>query len=106
MKQAAVRVCNIRFGDDELSSLKITFGVATRLDEDEYEAIAVVKCRYFSRNLKGAGHDGAQALFTLPLIVHGYLQGMESKGYSIFWLEPGDLHHPGFWGVQSLTLPD
>ena len=98
-----MRICNIRYGDDDFSPLEIVLGNATCLDEDDFEAVAALKCTYFNRKLTATGHDGAQALLSLPLIIHGYLQGLASKGYSIFWLEPGDLDHSDFWGVRSLT---
>ena len=101
---AATRICKIRFGDDEFSPLKIDFSAAACIGEDEYEAAAILKCIYFQRNFNISGHDGMQALLSLPLVVHGYLQGLELKGYSIFWVELGDLDRPDFWGVESLTL--
>jgi hypothetical protein len=37
--------------------------------------------------------------------VHGFLQGREARqGYSIYWVEPGDLADLHFWGASQPRL--
>lgn len=93
-------------GDAEPTPLVISFYSPVKVGEDQFDAEASVTCKYFAKRLTCRGLDGVQALLGLPLVVHGYLKGQADRGLSIFWLEPGDLDDPGFWGARRLTLDD
>lgn len=103
MIEVARRTCWIRLqGDDEPSPLSISFLPAREVEGEEFRAAAMLRCKYFERELFSAGADGLQALSWIFLNVHSYLLRQQAAGFEIYWTEPGDLDHPTFWGVNLL----
>ena len=101
MTEFANRRCYIKGPDDsEHSELVISFfsPEEKEVNSGDWWASAQLDCKYFTKRLDVGGGDGIHALILLLDVVHAFLQGREAhQGYSIYWLEPGDLAHLNFW---------
>ena len=90
-------------GDTEHSELVISFFPPEErgANSGDWWASAELDCKYFKQRLDVGGGDGVHALVILLNVVHAFLQGREThQGFSVYWLEPGDLADLHFWGAK------
>lgn len=96
------RQCSVVGEDGNVAELTITFCAPEESQEfGGFMAVAELECDFFTRTLRSAGEDAAQAFFLLPMVVTAYLIGQRRFGYETYWLEPGDLDVADFWTYRQ-----
>jgi hypothetical protein len=95
-----VRNCSIEAPDGEVSDLTVSFMRSERIEEHLFKGAVRLKCKYFDNVLTVIGGDELQVM---TLLLSGALNELEieaREGFSVWYLEKGDLAYFDFWSYQ------
>lgn len=103
------RECRIEGPDGEVSPLIVSLSRPRPSEIGRMEGIVRLECKHFEKDTKAYGVDEIDVLVHLLGIGRILLEDRERDGYSIWWLERGDLQYFDFWAgsqfPQVFCLP-
>jgi hypothetical protein len=87
--------------EGQVSPLAISFMRPCRLADDTVEGVVRLECSHFDEVLTAIGSDDVQVFTLLISVGLSVLKTYAGDGFSIWWLEKGDLDYFDFWSYQK-----